>query len=139
MASDYEDWRVHGKSTPYIGGRPVVAEQTELSMRLEPEERLAWSVVYGTLVDCYKIATGQWRHFKPMRWHHDNDYERTLATARERTLEWIESEMFADYVALLGFTGTCASEAARRLLEGKCNLKAIRTLINEISTGRNTR
>lgn len=118
-------------------GRPIVTEQNSVKL-LESEELIAWEILYQTVVDCYKIATSQWRHFKCMRWHLQGDYKSILATARVEVESWIESEAFADYVYTLGWNPEEACQGVRDVLNGKRN-SVVRPLIKQIAKERDSR
>jgi hypothetical protein len=113
-SDNYED----GKPIRQSKGRPIVTEQT-CPDRLSPEEGLARHTLYQTVIDCYKIATGQWKHFIGMQWHDRKDSTRILTTARKHIESFIESDAFADYAAILGWEPDDAVVGVRAVLNGE--------------------
>lgn len=117
-------------------GTPIVAEQS--IKLLEPDELIVYDIVYSTIVDCYKVATAQWRHFLPMEWHDKKDYFRILTTARRKLEEWIECDQFADYVAILKWNPECAKAGLREVLDGRRNAE-VKILLKQIAKERDAR
>jgi hypothetical protein len=116
--------------------RPVSA--VELSVRpMTEEELLVQQLLYHTVVDCFKIAISEWRHFIPMRWSREKDD--ILSIARRKTLEWIESDRFAFYAKFAGWNPVQALAGLRELLGGKCDALEIAALIKQIGKERDYR
>lgn len=140
---EYEDWSVQGHpvASYYFGGKRIVTEQTTPEY-YTPDELLIWETLYQTVVDCFKIATKQYKHFHCMRWHHNSDAENILDTAREQTRGWVESDAFTDYVKLLGWEPEIAIPRLRLLLDGAATkefLKEMEAFIKQIAKERDSR
>lgn len=136
--TQYEDWNTPVGARFYDHLRSYQIDSAPSIKLLEDREIIAYELVYQTIVDCYKVATSQWKHFKCMRWHAYDDYERTLATAREHVEKWIESEAFALEVKLIGWEPEVALKRLREVLTGKHNHE-IKPLLVEISRQRDAR
>src|SRR3990172_10723793 len=134
--SELEDWStVHG-SPRHINGGPVISQQR--MKLLEPEELIIWETLYQTVVDCHKVATGKWKHFRPMRWHEGDDAVRIMATAKKKLGEWIESDIFQTYLKMLGWNPDKALTGLREVLEGG-RVDEIEDLIQQIAKERDAR
>jgi hypothetical protein len=104
------------------------------------EELFIWEMLYQTIVDCHKIATNKWRHFRCMWWHGANpENELVLATARAYTSDWIKSERFWCYVKLAGFDPDIAQSQLHGMLTGVYDKTKIECLIKQIGRERDTR
>ena len=112
-------------------------QETDLK-HFEPEELIAWELLYRTIEDCYKIATGQWRHFRSMHWHEQYDGAAILGTARKEVGRWVNSHAFADYAHRMGYSPERAVLGARELLAGR-NLETVEVLLKEIAKQRDSR
>jgi membrane-bound lytic murein transglycosylase MltF len=107
---------------------------------MSPEELLMWEELYHTVVDCYKIAIGHWKHFVQMRWHAQTDAENILCTARQHLEEWINSADFAANLKYMGFEPERAVTGVRKLLAGdKRALETVRPMLKHIAKERDAR
>jgi len=133
----------HGNGTELRSNLPPVALGSKIvtkqSVRLmDFEELIAWELLYTTVVDCYKIATSQWRHFRIMMWHKQHDHENILSTARKHVKNWIESDQFAFYLTVCGWEPEDALPGIRQVYDGKRN-KEVGTLLKQIIKERDAR
>lgn len=137
QARNIEDWRVYGGTSAYTprGAKIVIEESVRL---MEPEELVVWEILHQTIVDCHKVATGQWRHFKCMWWHKEKEPERILSTAREYIKGWIESDAFSDYLHLFGWNPEKALVGIREVYEGK-RVDEVEALLRQIAKQRDAR
>lgn len=133
----WEDREIH-ISSAYVPPHGTQIVQASTIRLLEPEELLAYDIVYQTVVDCYKVATKQWRHFKCMRWHEQNDFERILVTARRKVEEWLESDTLTQWIVVLGWEPEPSIRGMRDVLDGNRNGE-VADLLKQISKERDAR
>ena len=100
----YEDGAMPSSALPPHGSRLIPLEPPG---KLDPQEQLAFRQLVDTIIDCYMIGRGRWRHFKPSKWHGDADAERIYESACTHTIDWINSDRFAFYLKYFGY-GTLA-------------------------------
>lgn len=134
--SETEDWSIVHGSPRCVHGGPLISQQCV--QLFEPEELIIWEMLYQTVVDCHKVATGKWEHFRPMRWHEHYDAARIMITAKQKLSEWIESETFQDYLHLLGWNPQKALIGLREVLRGN-RADEVEDLIRQIAKERDAR
>lgn len=82
-------------------------------------KRIAWEILYRTVVDCYKFATKQSGYFKyGTRYKCDHERKKVLEEARQEIEAWITSDRFAFYAKEMGFNPKRALTGLQAVLEG---------------------
>lgn len=92
--------------------------ETPGSKRLDPMERLAYRVLFDTIVDCHMISRGRWQHFKHADWS-PRTSEHIWKMAVATTLAWINSDEFAFYLMHFGWDRLRARAMLCEVLNGK--------------------
>ncbi len=106
---------------------------------MDGDELLSYECLYQTIVDCYKVATGQWKYFILMEWHRHHDAESILETARQYVRGWVESDYFSDLLMYFNYKdpAACVAELVG-VLEGKRNTE-VKELLKQIGKERDAR
>lgn len=115
---DYEDGRMPAGRHPAIPhGSQIIPFETQCP--LDPLERMAYQLLFDTILDCYMVGTGKWQHFRREGWHDKNEAERIWHTASARVIDWVNSDRFAFYVQHFGWDRMRARTMLCEVLNGR--------------------